>query len=93
MLVVEQNIGVATAVSENVAIMVNGRINRIMEASALAADRDLQQRLLGVGRHGHDETDAARGWPGGCRTGRDPGLSRGPGRLGRQGRRVIHLSR
>ena len=57
-LVVEQNIGVATSVSDHVAIMVNGRVNRIMDASALAADRDLQQRLLGVGRHGHDETDA-----------------------------------
>ena len=31
-LVVEQNIGVATAVAENVAIMVNGRINRVMAA-------------------------------------------------------------
>ena len=51
-LVIEQNIGVATAVSEDVAIMVNGRIYRIMGAAALAADRDLQQRLLGVGRHG-----------------------------------------
>ena len=58
-LVVEQNIGVATSVSDHVAIMVNGRVNRIMDASALAADRDLQQRLLGVGRHGQDETDAA----------------------------------
>jgi len=45
-------------VSDHVAIMVNGCVNRIMDASALAADRDLQQRLLGVGRHGHDETDA-----------------------------------
>ena len=53
-LVIEQNIGVACAVAENVAIMVNGRINRIAPASELAADRDLQQRLLGVGRHGHD---------------------------------------
>ena len=50
-LVIEQNIGVATSVSENVAIMVNGRINRIIESRRLAADRDLQQRLLGVGRH------------------------------------------
>ena len=58
-LVVEQNIGVATAVSEHVAIMVNGRVNRVMDSSALAADRDLQQRLLGVGRHGHEETEAA----------------------------------
>ena len=55
-LVIEQNIGVATSVSESVAIMVNGRINRIMDAGVLAADRDLQQALLGVGRHAHDET-------------------------------------
>ena len=54
-LVIEQNIGVATAVSDSVAIMVNGRINRIMDAKALAADRDLQQRLLGVGRHSEEE--------------------------------------
>lgn len=54
-LLIEQNIGVATSISEQVAIMVNGRINRVMEASRLAADRDLQQQLLGVGRHGHEE--------------------------------------
>lgn len=54
-LVIEQNIGVATTVSEHVAIMVNGRINRVMDAGVLAADRDLQQSLLGVGRHAHDE--------------------------------------
>jgi uncharacterized protein (UPF0261 family)/ABC-type branched-subunit amino acid transport system ATPase component len=50
-LVIEQNIGVATAVSKSVAIMVNGRVNRLIESSRLASDRDLQQRLLGVGRH------------------------------------------
>jgi uncharacterized protein (UPF0261 family)/ABC-type branched-subunit amino acid transport system ATPase component len=50
-LVIEQNIGVATTISENVAIMVNGRVNRIIESRRLAADRELQQRLLGVGRH------------------------------------------
>jgi uncharacterized protein (UPF0261 family)/ABC-type branched-subunit amino acid transport system ATPase component len=50
-LVIEQNIGVATAVSKNVAIMVNGRVNHLIESSRLASDRDLQQRLLGVGRH------------------------------------------
>src|SRR4029077_10653357 len=43
-LVIEQNIGVATAVSKNVAIMVNGRVNRLIESSRLASDRDLQQR-------------------------------------------------
>ncbi len=53
-LVIEQNIGVACAVSEQVAIMVNGRINRVLDSSVLAGDRDLQQALLGVGRHGHD---------------------------------------
>jgi uncharacterized protein (UPF0261 family)/ABC-type branched-subunit amino acid transport system ATPase component len=55
-LVIEQNIGVACGVADTVAIMVNGRINRTAPARELAADRDLQQRLLGVGRHGHDDT-------------------------------------
>jgi uncharacterized protein (UPF0261 family)/ABC-type branched-subunit amino acid transport system ATPase component len=59
-LVIEQNIGVACSISENVAIMVNGRINRVIEAQHLAADRALQQRLLGVGRHGHDDTPVER---------------------------------
>jgi len=54
-LVIEQNIGVACAVSEDVAIMVNGKIDRIISSAALAADRDLQQAMLGVGRHAHDE--------------------------------------
>ena len=58
-LVIEQNIGVATGVSDHVAIMVNGRINHIMEARALAADRELQQRLLGVGRPGRRQPPAA----------------------------------
>jgi uncharacterized protein (UPF0261 family)/ABC-type branched-subunit amino acid transport system ATPase component len=56
-LVIEQNIGVATQIAENVAIMVNGRVNRVIDSATIASDRDLQQRLLGVGRHGHDETD------------------------------------
>lgn len=56
-LLIEQNIGVATEVAQDVAIMVNGRINRVMDAASLAADRDLQQRLLGVGRHGHEDAE------------------------------------
>jgi uncharacterized protein (UPF0261 family)/ABC-type branched-subunit amino acid transport system ATPase component len=56
-LVIEQNIGVATAISKNVAIMVNGRINRIIDSARLAADRELQQRLLGVGVHADADTD------------------------------------
>ena len=55
-LVIEQNIGVACEVAPNVAIMVNGRVDRVLDAGQLAADRELQQRLLGVGRHAQDET-------------------------------------
>lgn len=54
-LVIEQNIGVACAVSGRVAIMVNGRIDRVLDSGVLAADRNLQQAMLGVGRHAHDE--------------------------------------
>jgi uncharacterized protein (UPF0261 family)/ABC-type branched-subunit amino acid transport system ATPase component len=56
-LVIEQNIGVATAISRQVAIMVNGRINRIVDSARLTADRELQQRLLGVGQHASDAAD------------------------------------
>src|SRR5450432_2109264 len=56
-LVIEQNIGVATAVASEVAIMVNGRVNRIVDSARLAADRELQQRLLGVGRHAEAEAE------------------------------------
>ncbi len=57
-LLIEQNISVATAIAEDVAIMVNGRINQILPAAQLAADRTLQERLLGVGRHSHEEAQA-----------------------------------
>ena len=56
-LVIEQNIGVATAVSRNVAVMVNGRVNRIIDSARLSADRELQQRLLGVGLYAGIEPD------------------------------------
>ena len=80
-LVIEQNIGVATAVSEDVAIMVNGRINRLMDAAALSADRELQQRLLGVGRHAEEEP-----WPSAADAPREAGplclvSGRGAGRV------------
>jgi uncharacterized protein (UPF0261 family)/ABC-type branched-subunit amino acid transport system ATPase component len=58
-LVIEQNIGVATAVADTVAIMVNGRINRLIDSRELAGDRELQERLLGVGRHGHEDIPEA----------------------------------
>jgi uncharacterized protein (UPF0261 family)/ABC-type branched-subunit amino acid transport system ATPase component len=47
-LLVEQNLGVAIDVADRIAVMVNGRIAREMAAAELAADRALQERLLGV---------------------------------------------
>jgi uncharacterized protein (UPF0261 family)/ABC-type branched-subunit amino acid transport system ATPase component len=81
-LVVEQNIGVATAVAEKVAIMINGRINRLMEAARLEADRELQQRLLGVGQHSQAEPaeEAAAEAPG-PQDERRPAKPRGPIRV------------
>ena len=62
-LLIEQNIGVATAISDDVAIMVNGRISRVIPAGELAADRALQQRLLGVGRDFAEDDDLERAEP------------------------------
>jgi hypothetical protein len=45
-------------VADRIGVMVNGRITREMPAAELAADRDLQERLLGV-RAGADEEPAA----------------------------------
>jgi uncharacterized protein (UPF0261 family)/ABC-type branched-subunit amino acid transport system ATPase component len=79
-LVVEQNIGVATAVAEKVAIMINGRINRVMEAARLEADRELQQRLLGVGQHGEEPPEVVE--PTSASEGdRRPARARGPIRV------------
>ncbi|MFD1380372.1 ABC transporter permease [Fodinicurvata halophila] len=58
-LLIEQNLGVATEVAENIGIMVNGRLVKELPAAELAADSDLQQRLLGVGRHSEDEEESA----------------------------------
>jgi uncharacterized protein (UPF0261 family)/ABC-type branched-subunit amino acid transport system ATPase component len=57
-LLVEQNLGIATEIADDVAVMLNGRIARVLPAAQLAADAELQQRLLGV-RQGSDESDAA----------------------------------
>src|SRR6202000_2634567 len=84
-LVIEQNIGVATSVSDKVAIMVNGRINRVIDSQRLAADRDLQQRLLGVGRHSEaaPEADEEQGGAPRAKTAsaRAPAASPGPIRI------------
>jgi uncharacterized protein (UPF0261 family) len=47
-LLIEQNLGVAIDVADSIDVMVNGRIARSMPSDELAADRELQQRLLGV---------------------------------------------
>jgi len=80
-LVVEQNIGVATAVAEKVAIMINGRINRLMDAARLEADRELQQRLLGVGQHGEPEPAEEAAEAPGPAAERRPAKARGPIRV------------
>lgn len=49
-LLVEQNIAVAIGISQDVAVMVNGKISTVMPASKLQSDRALQQILMGVGR-------------------------------------------
>jgi uncharacterized protein (UPF0261 family)/ABC-type branched-subunit amino acid transport system ATPase component len=54
-LLIEQNLGVAIDVADTVDVMVNGRIARSMPSAELAADRDLQQQLLGVTTAGEDE--------------------------------------
>jgi uncharacterized protein (UPF0261 family)/ABC-type branched-subunit amino acid transport system ATPase component len=58
-LLIEQNLGVAIEVADRIGVMVNGRIAHEMPASELAADRALQERLLGVRAGGHDEDAAA----------------------------------
>jgi uncharacterized protein (UPF0261 family)/ABC-type branched-subunit amino acid transport system ATPase component len=80
-LVVEQNIGVATAIAEKIAIMINGRINRIMDAARLQADRELQQRLLGVGQHVEEAAAEALGQTPALERGQRPPRPRGPIRV------------
>jgi branched-chain amino acid transport system ATP-binding protein len=49
LLLVEQNLSVAAAVSERLAVMVVGRIVLETSAQELLADTETQQRLLGIG--------------------------------------------
>ncbi|MCC6222114.1 MAG: ABC transporter ATP-binding protein [Thermoleophilia bacterium] len=50
LLLIEQNIGVATAVANRQLVMINGRIEAETTASELMASEELQQRYLGVTR-------------------------------------------
>jgi len=47
-LLIEQNLGVATAVAERIVVMLNGRIAHETSAVQMASDHTLQQRFLGV---------------------------------------------
>jgi uncharacterized protein (UPF0261 family)/ABC-type branched-subunit amino acid transport system ATPase component len=61
-LLIEQNLGVAIDVADRIAVMVNGRIAREMAAAELGADRELQERLLGLRSNVNDvdaDADAA----------------------------------
>ena len=60
-LLIEQKLGVAIDVADRIGVMVNGRIAHEMAAAELGADRELQERLLGLraGTNGDDEADAA----------------------------------
>ncbi len=53
LLLVEQNLRVATEVAGQVAIMVTGRIAARMASAELVADSDLQRRYLGVSTGHH----------------------------------------
>ena len=53
LLIVEQNLRVATAVADSVAIMVAGRIATVMPSAQLADDQAAQRRYLGVATNLH----------------------------------------
>jgi branched-chain amino acid transport system ATP-binding protein len=51
LLLVEQNLGVATGVAQHLAVMVTGRIALETTSDELLADEDAQRRYLGVSTH------------------------------------------
>lgn len=53
LLLIEQNLRVATSVADTVAIMLAGRIAATLPAAELSADESLQRRYLGVSTGSH----------------------------------------
>lgn len=53
LLMVEQNVGLAKAVGDTVAVMADGRVIHAGDMAALAADEALQTRLLGLSLESH----------------------------------------
>ncbi len=62
-LLIEQNLGVALGVADRIGVMVNGRIAELMPAAELAANREMQERLLGVKSGGDDVEPEAEAAP------------------------------
>jgi uncharacterized protein (UPF0261 family)/ABC-type branched-subunit amino acid transport system ATPase component len=60
-LLIEQNLGVAIDAAGRIGVMVNGRITQEMPTAQLAADRELQERLLGVRSAGNADEPVAGG--------------------------------
>jgi branched-chain amino acid transport system ATP-binding protein len=58
-LLIEQNLGVATSLAERQLVMVGGEIALETTAGKLAADTDMQRRFLGVEPVAHDDAPAA----------------------------------
>ena len=56
-LLIEQNLGVAIDVADRICVMVNGRVAHEMAAAELGADRELQERLLGLRAGTSDDED------------------------------------
>lgn len=53
LLLIEQNLRVATSVADTVAIMLGGRITATVSAARLSTDEALQRRYLGVSTVAH----------------------------------------
>ncbi|NOY57241.1 MAG: ABC transporter ATP-binding protein [Actinobacteria bacterium] len=55
LLLIEQNLGVATSVSDRLAVMVGGRIALETTSERMLTDRDAQRQYLGVSPHGEEQ--------------------------------------
>jgi uncharacterized protein (UPF0261 family)/ABC-type branched-subunit amino acid transport system ATPase component len=75
-LLVEQNLGVAINVADDVAVMVNGRIARTLSAAELGTNRELQEHLLGVRASAEYEANGDTVGDGARRGGEDGGAVR-----------------
>jgi len=59
-LLVEQNLSVACAVSDHVAIMTNGAISETIASNVLSTDSEVQARVLGFGMRNQDQSTVSK---------------------------------